>query len=603
VITPSGKEVYQLIPINNDQGVLWEEGWWEPRGIFIGGIYWTDFKSLRSQKLPHSSHMHSPSPNGNQIAYESRPHVQDHAGRWYSESHLMILDLETMESREIPLSDLGFLSQIIDLFWFGDGEHLMVGRNICRETGVGEWACDARKDVIIDLDGNEIRELSEIYGGDWYSSSDGKLAYKIGSQEDGDRWRNWFGCFNPFSDSDIYCPNIPYSEAPLSGPVLWGSIPLQVDDKENPQQNSNNNQVCSQMQVSASNADCIEADESFLAFYVDFQGFEPHETYTIEMDYPCRQEILVSDYSGNKFESEGDGSNRWSFRFDSLRNCGSGWYRHTLSGNDSGNVAWIKFYFDPINNTTPNLIDPTVNASSTAQDSTTVDHWRRIDRFFSDEELMMKYKEDYRFGELIPSWRIEPYATIMGWTGIVNGVGNVKFSIGESEWNSVVLIIAFFNSDRNGNYYLSNLPITVCVGKSSSPSCFYNYINFNPTNNFPGTPINTDELDSITSIFRDHIGTKIRNYIILPGRSSDSSSIMDGIQTEIWNDPLNEFIQDACSESCYMFDYSFPADYLYQPEDIVEILEKHDQPWGLFVQGSQLYTENEGKENYRNLKQ
>ena len=36
VITPYGKIVYQLISVNNDQGVLWEEGYLEPRGFFGG---------------------------------------------------------------------------------------------------------------------------------------------------------------------------------------------------------------------------------------------------------------------------------------------------------------------------------------------------------------------------------------------------------------------------------------------------------------------------------------------------------------------------------------------------------------------------------------
>ena len=205
----------------------------------------------------------------------------------------------------------------------------------------------------------------------------------------------------------------------------------------------------------------------------------------------------------------------------------------------------------------------------------------------------MKYEEDYEFGELRTSSRAAPYATIMGWTGIINGVGNVRFSIGDSDWNSIVLIVAFFNYDRNGYLYIVNLPITVCVSNSSNSSCFYNYISVNPTKNNPGTHINTNELDVITSIFLNLIGEKIRNYIILPGKISDSSSIIDGIQTEIRNATVNEFIQDACSGSCYLFDYTFHIDHIYEPEEIPDLLEKFNNPWGLFVQGTQFYSENE----------
>ena len=56
----------------------------------------------------------------------------------------------------------------------------------------------------------------------------------VSSQEDVDNWRNWFGCFNISTLSDIHCPNIPYTEAPLSGPVLWGPISTPLSQLASP---------------------------------------------------------------------------------------------------------------------------------------------------------------------------------------------------------------------------------------------------------------------------------------------------------------------------------------------------------------------------------
>jgi hypothetical protein len=235
---------------------------------------------------------------------------------------------------------------------------------------------------------------------------------------------------------------------------------------------------------------------------------------------------------------------------------------------------------------TPSITPSPTSDSSPTPHPPSVNHWREIEPFFSDAELLEKlnFDSDIKIG---PSWRDEPYAVIMGWTGLINGVGTVKFSIDENDWNSIVLLVAFFSYGEDG-LTVKNIPITACVSKSPDPSCYYNYINVNPTESDPGTPINTHDLDAILGFLQKLIGAEIRNFLILPGGTSEPSIVFNGIQTEIWDPTVNEFIQDACSESCYLFDDLFPVDHIYDPD----ILEALDDPWGLFVQGSYIFIEN-----------
>jgi len=136
-ITHWRRTPFEIVPVSNSNGVLWEEGWWEPKGRVSGGYYWTDFTTMTTTALGHSGHF-SQSPTGTQIAYESRPEEQDASGVWMPVSYLMILDLQTMESRVIPLPDLGELSSITNLVWLPDGDHLLVGRNCTSSEHLGQ---------------------------------------------------------------------------------------------------------------------------------------------------------------------------------------------------------------------------------------------------------------------------------------------------------------------------------------------------------------------------------------------------------------------------------------------------------------------------------
>jgi hypothetical protein len=80
-ITHWRRTPFEIVPVNYSSGVLWEEGWWTPKGRGSGGFYWTDFETLTTHALGYSDH-YSPSPSGNQIAYQSRPHVQVAPGRY-----------------------------------------------------------------------------------------------------------------------------------------------------------------------------------------------------------------------------------------------------------------------------------------------------------------------------------------------------------------------------------------------------------------------------------------------------------------------------------------------------------------------------------------
>jgi hypothetical protein len=136
----------------------------------------------------------------------------------------MILDLGTMEFHEIPLPDLGILSSITNLLWLNDGDHLAVGINQCRSEGVGSCLYDIYKAVVIDMQSKEIRDLPDMpeYSGAPVSfSADGKLLCRIDSFYNGNNWDNWLVCFNLSTLSRISIPRIPFTEANLSGPILW----------------------------------------------------------------------------------------------------------------------------------------------------------------------------------------------------------------------------------------------------------------------------------------------------------------------------------------------------------------------------------------------
>lgn len=181
-ITDYGMKPYLLVPSNNSDGVLWQEAVEHPiKGPGTLGWYWTSVSDDISIELP-ISHQVTPSPSGERFVYEELMRVKDEFGRGSFRSRLMLLDLQTMESREIPLPYLSDLSQITNLMWVPDGRHLIVGRNICRPTGATSWTCDKHRAVIIDLNGNEVEELPEELGYmsyPWHWSIDGKRLFQI----------------------------------------------------------------------------------------------------------------------------------------------------------------------------------------------------------------------------------------------------------------------------------------------------------------------------------------------------------------------------------------------------------------------------------------
>ena len=107
-----------------------------------------------------------------------------------------------------------------------------------------------------------------------------------------------------------------------------------------------NTEECSHLQASGGNVICKVADESFLVIELDYIGFKSRETYLVTDEYPCNQDTALTDSDGEKFQANENGHAYWSFRKDYLNHCGTGWYTHTLRGNSSGSVAWIRFYWD-----------------------------------------------------------------------------------------------------------------------------------------------------------------------------------------------------------------------------------------------------------------
>jgi len=216
-ITHYRRKPLELVPVNNTGGVLWQEGWFEPGKAYSGGFYWTDLETMSTYALPDSS-LASPSPSGSQVAYESQPSVQDEAGTWYPVSHLMVLNLETLESREIPLPDLGRLSGITNLLWLPDGQHLLVGRAACRSETASRWICDMYRAAIIDLEGNEVEELPEQLadagGHPWHSLPDGTLLYRV----------SWGSRIELFDLETLTSESrtVLSGDAPLNGVVIWG---------------------------------------------------------------------------------------------------------------------------------------------------------------------------------------------------------------------------------------------------------------------------------------------------------------------------------------------------------------------------------------------
>lgn len=135
-------------------GVIWEEGWIEPKGFVSQGLLWMSLNDETIIPLDHANSI-AVSPMGDYLVYTDGI-SQD--------QNLIILDLQTKESRQITppfVSDNP--SGINKIIWFPDGQNLLVIHNICRPLGGGNSICDEYQVQMIDLEGNEVKEFPDYF--------------------------------------------------------------------------------------------------------------------------------------------------------------------------------------------------------------------------------------------------------------------------------------------------------------------------------------------------------------------------------------------------------------------------------------------------------
>lgn len=225
--------------------------------------------------------------------------------------------------------------------------------------------------------------------------------------------------------------------------------------------------------------------------------------------------------------------------------------------------------------------------------TSTLDTWQEIEQVFTDEEILKRALKYRRCGASLNPFLSSAYiprslATIIGWTGYINGVGKIKQKMGNTESEILIAIIAYPDQSSTS---VVHLPVTICVGRDGDSLCNNGWIRENPTDASPGNSIAATTLDEVAQFLEGHLGKTLRGFIIFPSLTGkDIVDFVDGLIGEVSIHSMGAFVIQACEGECYLNSMDGVSGMI-DPGDVENVLNQTGEPWGFFLEGIYVYSE------------
>jgi WD40 repeat protein len=219
--------------------------------------------------------------------------------------------------------------------------------------------------------------------------------------------------------------------------------------------------------------------------------------------------------------------------------------------------------------------------------------WHEIDQVFSGEEIQQRALEFMRCGaslnpSLISTYAPKSYATIIGWTGYINGIGKVIHTLGNTEYEILIVLMAYLDSNSAS---IVHLPVTICVGRNGNSLCNDRLIREDPTDSSPGNAIQATTIDEVALFLEDRIGKTLRGFFIFPhSLEKDPEDIVEGLLSQGFPQSTGDFLIDACKDNCYL-NIMDGVTGILNPHDVESILYQTGEPWGFFLEGIYVFSE------------